>query len=142
MWWVSFAIAGDAMNFDVDPSPLSITTSNANVAYNLEIADTDLERSAGLMFRQDFPKDRAMLFDFGQTRAVAMWMKNTPLPLDMLFVDATGLVVGVAQNTVPQSLDVISAPGPIRYVVELNAGQAAANSIEPGARLVHPAIKP
>ena len=135
-----FAVAGDAMVIAVDPKPLVITTSAGNVPFDLELADTDLERSAGLMFRQDFPKNRAMLFDFGQTRAVSMWMKNTPLPLDMLFVDETGLIVGIALNTTPQSLDVISSPKPVRYVLEIKAGQAKANNIETGDRLFHPLI--
>ena len=138
----SFAVAGDALKFAVDAENLMVSTENGGVVYEVEIADTDLERSAGLMFRTDFPLNRAMLFDFGQIRAVSMWMKNTPLPLDMLFVDETGLVVGVAENTTPQSLDVISAPQPIRYVLELNAGQVATNRIETGSRLVHPMIKP
>jgi uncharacterized protein len=137
----SFALAGDAMTFAVDPEMLMVSTEKGGVVYEVEIADTDTERSAGLMFRIDFPKNRGMLFDFAQTRSVSMWMKNTPLPLDMLFVDETGLVVGVATNTTPQSLDVISAPQPIRYVLEINAGQAAENNIKAGAQLIHPLIK-
>jgi uncharacterized protein len=139
--WLSAAFAGGAMIIAVDPAPLVISTSNGSVSFELEVADTDEERAAGLMFRTEFPKNRAMLFNFGQTRAVSMWMKNTPLPLDMLFVDQTGLVAGVAANTTPQSLDVISAPQPVLYVLELNAGQAAANNIKAGDRLVHPLIK-
>jgi uncharacterized protein len=140
--WATLAFAGDVMSIAIEPAPLVITTSNGNISYQLEVADTDIERSAGLMFRTDLPKNRAMLFDFGQTRAVSMWMKNTPLPLDMLFVDATGLIVGVAENTTPQSLEVISSPVPVRYVLEINAGQAAANTIETGKKLLHPLIKP
>jgi uncharacterized protein len=137
----TFALAGDPMTFAVDPEMLMVSTEKGGVVYEVEIADTDTERSAGLMFRIDFPKHRAMLFDFGQTRSVSMWMKNTPLPLDMLFIDETGLVVGVAANTTPQSLDVLSAPQPIRYVLEINAGQANLNDIKPGAQLMHPLIK-
>ena len=139
---VSIAAASEAMKFTVDPEMLMVTTENGGVVYEVEIADTDIERSAGLMFRQDFPKNRAMLFDFAQTRSVSMWMKNTPLPLDMLFVDENGVVIGIAQNTTPQSLEVISAPKPIRYVLEINAGQAKENGIKPGAQLLHPLLKP
>ncbi len=130
------------MKFVVDPEMLVVNIQNGGVIYELEIADTDQERSAGLMFRLDFPKKRAMLFDFGQMRPVSMWMKNTPLPLDMLFVDETGLVIGVAANTTPQSLEVISSPKSVRYVLEINAGQAAENNIKAGAQLTHPLIKP
>jgi uncharacterized protein len=139
--WMSAVFAGQAMVIMVDPAPLVISTSNGTVSFALEVADTDEERASGLMFRDDFPKNRAMLFNFGQTRAVSMWMKNTPLPLDMLFVDQSGLVVGVAENTTPFSLDVISAPQAVLYVLEINAGQAAANNIKTGDRLVHPLIK-
>ena len=138
--WVSFAFAGDAMVIAVDPVPLVITTSNGPVSFDMEVANTEIERAAGLMFQQNFPENRAMLFDFQQVRAVSMWMKNTPLPLDMLFVDKAGLVVGVAENTKPQTLDVISSPQPVQYVLEINAGQAAAHGIKAGDRLVHPLI--
>jgi uncharacterized protein len=136
----TFASAGDALLVAVDPAPLIIKSSNVDVFYDMEVADTDAERSAGLMFRFDLPKNRAMLFDFGQTRVVSMWMKNTPLPLDMLFVDETGLVAGVSANTQPQSLDVISSPRPVRYVLEINAGQALANNFKAGDQLLHPLI--
>ncbi len=130
------------MKFQPEPISLAIVTGSDRVRYELEVADTDIERAAGLMFRTDFQKNRAMLFDFGQTRAVSMWMKNTSLPLDMLFVDETGLVIGVAANTTPQSLEVVSSPKPVRYVLEINAGQAAENNIKAGAQLTHPLIKP
>ena len=138
----TLAFAGDPMKFAIDPQNLMVSTEAGDVVYEVEIADTDPERSAGLMFRVDFPKSRAMLFDFGQTRAVSMWMKNTPLPLDMVFVDETGLVVGVAASTTPQSFHIISAPQPIRYVLEINAGQTTENNIKKGSQLKHPLIKP
>ena len=140
-FWTTLAFSGDAMFIAVDPAPLVITTSNGSVSYELEVADTDSERAAGLMFRTDLPQNRAMLFDFGQTRAVSMWMKNTPSPLDMLFVDENGVVVAVARNTTPQSLNVISSPVPVLYVLEINAGQAAINNIKAGDTLLHPLIK-
>jgi uncharacterized membrane protein (UPF0127 family) len=141
LWGVQ-AFASGAIVLDVDPSPLIIRTENSAISYDVEVADTEVERAAGLMFRQDFPQNRAMLFDFEETRAVSMWMKNTPLPLDMLFVDDTGLIAGVAENTTPHALEVISSPQPVAYVVELNAGQVAANRIKTGDRVLHPAIKP
>ncbi|MGL4406732.1 MAG: DUF192 domain-containing protein [Notoacmeibacter sp.] len=137
----SFIYANEPMTVPIEPVLLVINTQKGKLNYFVEIADTDIERSAGLMFRQDFPSDRAMLFDFGRSRIVSMWMKNTPLPLDMLFVDETGLVVGIAENTKPQSLDVISSPGPVRYVLEINAGEARKKSIQTGDRLVHPFLR-
>jgi uncharacterized protein len=145
-WLTAFsaclAFAGNPMVIAIDPAPLVITTQGTQVAFDVEVADNDLERAAGLMFRVDLPANRAMLFDFGTTRPVSMWMKNTPLPLDMLFLDEAGLVVKVAPSTVPQSLDVISSQQPVRYVVEINAGQAAQNNIKTGDKVAHPLIKP
>lgn len=141
LWGVQ-AFASGAMVLEVDPAPLIIRTENSAISYDVEVADTEVERAAGLMFRQDFPQNRAMLFDFEETRAVSMWMKNTPLPLDMLFLNETGLISGIAENTTPQSLEVISSPQPVAYVVELNAGQVAANRIKTGDRVLHTAIKP
>ena len=140
--WAGFAFSSEPMKFAVDPAPLLIQTTRGDVVFNVEIANTDVERAAGLMFRKDFPANRAIMFDFKITRPVSMWMKNTPLPLDMLFADVNGLIVGVSENTIPQSLDVISSPKPVLYVVEINAGQAAVNSIRAGDVLVHPLIKP
>lgn len=138
--WLSPADAQEAMGFAVDPTPLVITTTKGTATYELEIADTDIERAAGLMFRTDFPESRALLFEFGQTRPVSMWMKNTPLPLDMLFIDERGLLVGIAENTMPQSLDVISSSSPVHYVLEINAGQVAKHGFKTGDILAHPSI--
>ena len=138
--WVGLALAGDAMQIAVDPAPLVISTANGPVSFDVEVANTDVERAAGLMFRENFSETRAMLFDFGQVRPVSMWMKNTPSPLDMLFIDENGIVVGVTANTTPQSLDVISSSKPVRYVLEINAGQAAKKNIITGARATHPLI--
>lgn len=137
------AFAGDApMRLPVDPAALIVLTQAGDVSFDVEIAETGDERARGLMHRTDFPAGRAMLFDFGEERAVAMWMKNTPLSLDMLFADSSGAVTAVIANTVPQSTDVLSAGRPTRYVVELLAGEAARNGITAGATLLHPAIRP
>ena len=82
-----------------------------------------------------------MLFDFRETRPVAMWMKNTFIPLDMLFLDERGRVTHVSPNARPESLDVIPSQGPVRYVLELNGGAAARYGVAEGDRLTHPAVK-
>ena len=135
------AFANEPMLIPVDQVELIITTSTGSISYDVEIADTDQERAAGLMHRTELPNNRAMLFDFQQTRMVSMWMKNTPLPLDMLFIDESGTVVSVATNTKPQSLDVISSQRPVRFVLEVNAGQVELHGIKPGDKLSHPLFK-
>src|SRR5258708_8156831 len=92
----------------------------------------------GLMFRTSLPPDAGMLFDYKEPTAATMWMRNTLIPLDMLFVDAQGRIVNIHQRAVPQSLDVIAAAAPVRVVIELNGGTPAPVSIYPGAPVVHP----
>ena len=87
--------------------PVSIATEAGAALFTIEIADTDALRERGLMFRQRLPEDRGMLFDYGEPQSVAMWMKNTYVSLDMVFIRADGTVAYVAENTVPHSLDAI-----------------------------------
>ncbi len=102
--------------------PLTIVTSSTSATFSAEIADTEPLLERGLMFRHILPQDQVMLFDFGQPRPVAMWMKNTYMSLDMLFVRQNGSVAALAENTVPNSLDTIGVQEPVRGVVELAAG--------------------
>ena len=90
------------------------------------------------MFRESMPADHGMLFDFKTDQPVAFWMKNTPLPLDMLFIDGKGTVVRIAADTVPFSEAPVSSGQPIRAVLEVNAGTAARLGIAPGAKVRHP----
>ena len=102
--------------------PVSIITEATATIFTTEIADTDDLRARGLMFRHRLPEGRAMLFDFVKPRPAAMWMKNTYISLDMLFVRADGTIAAVAENTEPLSLQTISVQEPVRGVVELPAG--------------------
>jgi uncharacterized membrane protein (UPF0127 family) len=88
----------------------------------VEIATNDAEREQGLMNREEMKPDRGMLFDFGTTRPVYMWMKNTYLPLDMLFISADGRITHVRANTLPLSEDIIDSRGAVRFVLEINGG--------------------
>jgi hypothetical protein len=92
----------------------------------------------GLMFRRSLPADAGMLFDYKQPTMAAMWMRNTLIPLDMLFIDAHGRIVNIQQRAVPQSLDLIAAAAPVRAVIELNGGTAARLGIAPGDQVLHP----
>jgi len=106
------------------------------VHYGVELALTPATRTRGLMGRKVLPARHGMWFDFGAPVAVQMWMKDTPLPLDMAFVDAHGRIVHIAADTVPFSLTRLVAPQPVRYVLELAAGSLAAAAVSPGARVV------
>ncbi len=109
------------------------------VAYTVEVARSDAERQQGLMGRQSLATTAGMLFDFGVEQPVAMWMRNTPLALDMLFIAADGVVIDVIEGAVPQTDTLLSPRAPARWVVELGAGQVAARGISTGDRLHLPA---
>ncbi len=117
--------------------PLTIVTETDATLVTAEIADTDELRARGLMFRHRLPEGQAMLFDFGTPRPAAMWMKNTYMSLDMLFVRADGTIAAIAENTVPKSLDTISVQEPVRGVIELAAGSARKMGIKVDDRVYH-----
>ena len=99
------------------------------------MAVTPEERSRGLMFRTEMASDAGMLFDFGGARDISMWMKNTFISLDMLFIDASGTIVGIEKRTVPQSETIIPSPKPVRFVLELNGGSADKMGFEVGEKV-------
>jgi uncharacterized membrane protein (UPF0127 family) len=114
-----------------------VTTDKGDIAFATEIATNDETRSRGLMFRRSMGEREAMLFYWPSPLAVSMWMRNTYLSLDMLFVAADGTVVHVEADTVPQSLDELSAGREVSAVMELVAGTAIKLGIRPGSRLKH-----
>ncbi len=109
------------------------------VAFSVEIARSDAERRLGLMHRHSLSQTGGMLFDFGVNQDIAMWMRNTYVALDMVFVSADGVIVDILQDTVPLSETLLAPRAPARYVVELLAGQAAARGLGAGDRLWLPA---
>jgi hypothetical protein len=117
--------------------PLTIATEADAKLFTVEIADTDELRQRGLMFRQRLPDDRGMLFDFGMPRPVGMWMKNTLISLDMLFIRADGTIAYIAENTVPKSLDVVGVNEPVLAVLELAGGSAKRLGIRAGDTVYH-----
>ena len=117
---------------------LTIQTSKGPVAFQVEVMRTDEERARGLMNRAYLPADRGMLFDFKAPQMSVMWMKNTLIPLDMLFIRANGTIANIAENTEPHSLRTIPAAEPVLGVLEINAGLSAKLGIAPGDKVVHP----
>ncbi|TCQ28351.1 DUF192 domain-containing protein [Rhizobium sp. PP-CC-3G-465] len=132
-----------AADVTFEKAPLTISTTDGKThTFTVELALDSNQRAQGLMFRREMPADHGMFFDFGQTRQVMMWMKNTFLPLDMLFVSKDGKVETIHENAVPHSESIIDSRVPVAYVVELNAGVAKTLSITPGAHVALPSQLP
>ena len=116
---------------------LQIITASGPQKFSVEVMRTDADRARGLMFRRSMPADRGMLFDFKREEPVMMWMKNTYIPLDMLFMDRSGKIVSIAENAEPLSERTIPSGPPAFAVLEVNAGTAARLGIKPGDRIQH-----
>jgi uncharacterized membrane protein (UPF0127 family) len=136
--WVALAAAGPA-HAQQGLEPLEIVTkSGARHAFRVEVARNDADRARGLMYRRSMPADQGMLFDFGRVEPVAMWMQNTYLPLDMLFIRPDGTIARIAANTEPLSTRTIPSGEPVLSVLELNGGTASRLGVKPGDRVEHP----
>lgn len=122
----------------VETSPLSIVTDETTHEFVVELADDAEEIRIGLMNRESMAPNAGMIFDFGEPREAGMWMKNTLIPLDMLFMTADGEIIAIARNTVPGSLRNITPGVPVKSVLELNGGRSAELGIEPGDTVRHP----
>ena len=123
-----------------DAGTVTADIGGQTVSWSVEIADDGPERSKGLMFRRSLAPGTGMLFDFSVTRPVSMWMRNTYVPLDMIFICEDGTVANIGADTTPLSEATVSSDGPVRYVLEINAGRAAELSVVPGTRLQHPSF--
>jgi uncharacterized membrane protein (UPF0127 family) len=119
-------------------APLTILTAGGPRKFTVELAATPAQMEQGLMFRRSLAPDAGMLFDYQAPSMAMMWMKNTLIPLDMLFVDADGRIVNIHERAVPGSLETIAATAPARAVIELNGGTAARLRIRPGDRVLFP----
>ncbi|MBR9970972.1 DUF192 domain-containing protein [Magnetospirillum sulfuroxidans] len=115
-----------------------ISVDGARHGFTVEVATSADQLAQGLMYRTKMAADAGMLFDFGAPRAISMWMKNTLIPLDMVFITADGVIAGIAERTVPHSTATIASPGPIKAVLELNGGTASRLKLKAGDRVVHP----
>ncbi len=120
----------------VSAEPLAIIRRDGvRLEFAVEYAVTEQARIRGLMHRRALPARHGMLFDFGRARPVRMWMKETWIPLDMLFIDAQGEVVDI-QTGLPHSTAILEGTAPARYVLEINGGEARRVGIAPGDRMV------
>ena len=124
----------------LDKSELVLESGERTFRFEVELAAEAEERRVGLMHRREMGADRGMLFDFGRVQPVSMWMRNTYIPLDMLFIDEGGEVVNIAHDTVPHSEAILSSAGPVRFVLEVPAGTSRLLGIGPGDVVRHEAI--
>lgn len=118
--------------------PLEIVTKSGVQVFSVEMATTEEEKTTGLMYRKELPDGKGMLFDFSPEQQVSMWMKNTYISLDMIFIRADGRILRIAENTEPHSTRIISSGGLAKGVLEVIAGTAQKYGIQPGDRVAHP----
>jgi uncharacterized membrane protein (UPF0127 family) len=131
--------AGAPRDAKGDPlEPLTVTTASGEHRFMVEIADDDAERQRGLMERDPLADDRGMLFQFPDVAERGFWMRNTPSPLDIIYIDPRGRIVSIAKNVTPQSDAIIPSNGPASGVLELRAGRADEIGARPGDKVSHP----
>ena len=118
--------------------PLEIATKSGVRVFSVEMATTEEEKQTGLMYRKELADGKGMLFDFSPEQQISMWMKNTYISLDMIFIRADGRILRIAENTEPLSTKIISSGGLAKGVLEVAAGTAQKYGIQPGDRVAHP----
>ena len=118
--------------------PLEIVTKGGVQVFAVEMATTEEEKQTGLMYRKELADGKGMLFDFSPEQEVTMWMKNTYISLDMIFIRADGRILRIAENTEPMSTKIIPSGGLAKAVLEVPAGTAQKYGIRPGDRVAHP----
>ena len=132
--WIGLTVGASAQKLET----LSILSKGGQRhAFQVEVARNDADRAQGLMFRRSMAPDHGMLFDFGRVEPVSMWMQNTYLPLDMLFIRPDGTIARIAADAEPLSTRTIPSGEPVLAVLELNGGTAARLGIRPGDRVEH-----
>ena len=117
--------------------PLEVVTARGPVRFQVEIADTAAEREQGLMWRASMPVDRGMLFDFPVEAEQGFWMRNTYIPLDIIFIRADGRIHSIARSTMPLSEALVPSGGPVKAVLEINGGLSERLGILPGDQVRH-----
>jgi len=127
---------------DFKRDALTIKSADGVHNFQIEVATDDAHREQGLMFRHSMAPDAGMLFIYDKSQPVAMWMKNTDLPLDMLFIAADGHIVNIRQRAVPYSTEVIPSAGPVKEVLELNGGTVSRLGIKSGDKVIAPGLIP
>lgn len=121
---------------------VTIETAKGPISFQVEIAATPEKREVGLMYRRDMAPDHGMLFIFPGERVNSFWMKNTPIPLDMIFISRERKIVGIVHETAPFSLDGRSVSAPSQYVLEINGGLSRRYGFKAGDTVKFDNVKP
>ena len=135
-----FSVMPSSAQLKFPTEQLTIQTAAGPQVFTVEIAVDGPQRQQGLMFREKMAADAGMLFDFGSSREVAMWMKNTLIPLDMLFIDDKGIVRKIHEGAKPHDETPLAWGSPVKYVLELNGGVVRARNIAVGNKVLSPQI--
>jgi uncharacterized protein len=138
MMLLAFSPSGLASAGETDT--LMLKTDTGDYPYTVELATTDIERARGLMFRRILPETHGMLFVYDPPQEIGMWMRNTYIPLDMVFIDAGGRVHRIETHTEPFSTTIIPSDGAVAAVLELNAGETEKIGLRPGDKVIYPAL--
>jgi uncharacterized membrane protein (UPF0127 family) len=117
---------------NAQPQVTIATKDGGELTFQVEVADTPTKRELGLQYRRDLPVDRGMIFLFPVESEHAFWMKNTPIPLDMIFIGRDRKIVGIVEQALPFSTDSRSVPGASQFVLEINGGLAKRYGIKAG----------
>jgi uncharacterized protein len=137
---LALALFAQASAIAAGTGTLVLKTETGDHNFNIEVATTRKEQALGLMFRRSLPENAGMLFVYKRPQPVAMWMKNTLIPLDMVFIAPDGRVLRIETNTEPFSTAVIRSEGAVSAVLELNAGQADKIGLKRGDKVVYPGL--
>ena len=135
---VGFFSSGLSARADERLETLQILTKAGTQDFHVEVARSPEQHERGLMFRKELPRDQGMFFDLGAERPVLMWMKNTYIPLDMLFISKKGTIVSMVKNATPMSEEILNSGGAARAVLEVNAGTSDRLGIAVGDQVVYP----
>ena len=120
-----------------DDSKLTLHSATGDYTFNVQVVDTDESRAKGLMYVTELAEDAGMLFDFKQERGVSFWMRNTFIPLDMIFVGADGIVKNIHVNARPHDPTSIPSEGPVQFVLEIPGGRSVEIGLKPGDTMEH-----
>jgi len=131
------ALGSEANSLTFETSPLEIISTTGNHQFTVELASSSQQHAQGLQFRKELGAGAGMLFDFRRSSIINMWMKNTLISLDMIFIDQQGLIQRIVQETQPRSLHVISSETPAWAVLEVIAGTSKRLGLKPDDRIKH-----
>lgn len=116
-------------------STLTVATKDGVREFSVEVATTPQQHAQGLMFRRKMAADSGMVFVYRQAQPISMWMKNTMIPLDMVFIGGSGVIIKIVERTIPMSQEIIASGGPVKSVLELNGGTASRLGLKVGDRV-------